>query len=608
VADGKLTRHRYATKHVQLTPDRRSLTWDSGKKLLDLSTVLRVSVGLESRTLQKLYSSSAGAEAELAPYHWFSLHTATRSFDFGVKEAGYENEWLLRWVLTLQQLVAQHLPPANVAAACCALTQAQTQWQRFASQSKEWPCFVCTVVNRPERGGACGTCGSARPLVTLCPCLMPLLQTLQALGRTLGVNAFDGRNHDGHLLWFLMRVLETPLPPPFVWSLRHKGDASQPYLGVASEDGSVFNVDHMHLVEQQELAHKLRHQIAAAGGSYTPAPLQTAFVAPAESSRDSVSPGSEASSAPDTSRSDADGTFRMPEGLSQRDFEEALAAAASYDQQRQQSQQQPELGVPTPPGVEHQGSLAERSIADMHLDPADVFRHCMSGAVVEVRRFLEQGGHADTVYKEDYGWDVGPDWLFTKPNDGTTVLNYVATWTDVIGEKAPELVALLLRHGADLLRDDGLDQWFTPLHNAVANGAKDVIEVILSAKPDMVNLTTGDGRTPLHVLALCDDPADRMASLMLLIRYSGALAAAEPFEGNTPLHVMAREGHSEVCIRLLEAGAPKGAVNDASRTPLQEAQHALSTLEQEGNPNTVTRRSKLSETIANMEIAVLAID
>eukprot|EP00966_Prymnesium_polylepis_P140986 3255562-Prymnesium_polylepis.3 len=124
----------------------------------------------------------------------------------------------------------------------------------------------------------------------------------------------------------------------------------------------------------------------------------------------------------------------------------------------------------------------------------------------------------------------------------------------------------------------------------------------------MVNLTTGDGRTPLHVLALCDDPADRMASLMLLIRYSGALAAAEPFEGNTPLHVMAREGHSEVCIRLLEAGAPKGAVNDASRTPLQEAQHALSTLEQEGNPNTVTRRSKLSETIANMEIAVLAID
>ena len=32
-----------------------------------------------------------------------------------------------------------------------------------------------------------------------------------------------------------------------------------------------------------------------------------------------------------------------------------------------------------------------------------------------MQRFLELGGHADTVYKEDYGWDVGPDWLFTKP-------------------------------------------------------------------------------------------------------------------------------------------------------------------------------------------------
>ena len=55
--------------------------------------------------------------------------------------------------------------------------------------------------------------------------------------------------------------------------------------------------------------------------------------------------------------------------------------------------------------------------------------------------FLEMGGHADTVYKSAYGWDVGPDFLFTKPNDGTTVLNYVATWSDVIGEAAVELVS-----------------------------------------------------------------------------------------------------------------------------------------------------------------------
>ena len=267
----------------------------------------------------------------------------------------------------------------------------------------------------------------------------------------------------------------------------------------------------------------------------------------------------------------------------------------------------------------------------MPLDAADVFRHCMAGSVDEVRRFLEQGGYADTVYKSAYGWDVGPDWLFTKPNDGTTVLNYVATWTDIIGEKAAELVALLLQHGADLQRDDGLDQWFTPLHNAVANGAHDVIEVILShqvttqrvlnamfsllkthprpprlQQPQTVNLHTGDGRTPLHVLALCADPTDRMASLSRLLRHRPALDFAEPFDGNTPLHVMAKEGHSEVVVRLLEAGAAAGATNNAGRSPLQEAQHELVSLEQEGDPNTLPRRSKLSETVNVMEIAVLA--
>lgn len=85
----------------------------------------------------------------------------------------------------------------------------------------------------------------------------------------------------------------------------------------------------------------------------------------------------------------------------------------------------------------------------------------------EVARFLQRGGHADTVYKAAYGWEVGPDWLFTKPNEGATVLNYVATWTDVIGDASVGITQLLLKHGADLRRDDGLDQWFTPVRRAL---------------------------------------------------------------------------------------------------------------------------------------------
>ena len=99
MAEGTFTRNRYAPKHVKLDAEGRCLTWDSGKKGVELQTVLRVSVGLETRTLQKLYSGG-GEPPEFRPYHWFSLHTAGRSFDFGVRDCGDDNALLLLWVLT----------------------------------------------------------------------------------------------------------------------------------------------------------------------------------------------------------------------------------------------------------------------------------------------------------------------------------------------------------------------------------------------------------------------------------------------------------------------------------------------------------------------------
>jgi len=132
-----------------------------------------------------------------------------------------------------------------------------------------------------------------------------------------------------------------------------------------------------------------------------------------------------------------------------------------------------------------------------------------------------------------------------------SVLNYVATWSDVIGETAPQLAMLLLQNGADLERDDAQDLWFTPLHNAVANGASELVAVMLDFQPKAINLTTGDGRQPLHVLALCDDPDDRLATLDVLLRtrrhgeqtFAPDLSFAEPFCGNTALHVFAKEGY-----------------------------------------------------------------
>lgn len=408
-----------------------------------------------------------------------------------------------------------------------------------------------------------------------------------------------------HLLWFLVQALESPLPEPFQWAARSRlSSPGEPYLIMFAEQpgGEGFETgNHPHLIELRRGADGLRQQLEANGGRPDFSQLRSPqFVAP-DSSRSN--PGSSAEDSErgglSTRRSSQGGNQTPPAGLSQREFEEALAAAAVLERP---------ASIPETP---RNGQYEQEG----PLDAADVFRYCMSGDVGQVKRFLELGGHADTVYKAAYGWDVGPDWLFTKPSDGITVLNYVSTWTDIIGEAAVEIARLLLQSGADLQRDDAQEEWFTPLHNAVANGASALAAVMLDHMPEAVNLTTGDGRSPLHVLSLCDDPADRMSTLEVLLRPRNGrdgsriapnLGFQEPFFGNTALHLASKDGHSEVAIRLLEGGAPVDTANEAGQTALEVAQAELRQLQEEGQPQTAMRRSRLENTIEMMEIAVLA--
>ena len=72
--------------------------------------------------------------------------------------------------------------------------------------------------------------------------------------------------------------------------------------------------------------------------------------------------------------------------------------------------------------------------------------------------------------------------------------------------------------GYDCLeRDDGQERWFTPLHNAVANGASQLVDVLLSFKPSAIALTTGEGQSPLHVAALCQDTELRRQTVEVLL-------------------------------------------------------------------------------------------
>jgi len=618
VAEGNYARKRYTTKYVMLSGDSKQVWWDEGKKSVDLATVQRVTVGLETRTLQRLYSGSTSPQ-DVSAFHWFSLHTSSRSFDFGATNQaggdlfGDENKTVVLWVLTMQDLLASALPPEQRSGACCALSNAQYRWQQFDSPQKEWPCLVCTFLNPPD-SPRCRACESPRPAVTLCPCLAPLSAPLKALGNTLGLRAFEDCA-EAHLLWFLVQALEAPHPQPFRWAMRARPAApTDAYLIMTSDQGTSYDTaNHPHLLELRRNAETLREQLLANGGVLDFAsPLLPQPVTPRASTADMYSPepsssrdgGSDADLSSERSAYGAGLTPRSTaalEGLSPRAFEEALAAAAVHE------------SPATPRGAAPPDVARSSSLEDQTLDAADVFRHCMSGNVAQVRRFLELGGHADTVYKSAYGWDVGPDVAFTKPADGTTVLNYVATWSDIIGESdadAPVAIAkLLLHHHADVQRDDAQDLWFTPVHNATANGAYLLVRAMLEHMPQCVNLTTGDGRTPLHVLTLCDDSEDRLRTLEVLLQRRRdvelLLNFQEPFCGNTALHAAAKEGHHETVGRMLEAGASLSVTNEAGRTPLEEAKLELATLNADPNPN-VMRLSKLNEAISVMEIFALS--
>lgn len=525
-----------------------------------LSQVVRVSIGLETKPLQKLYHSSAAPD--VAPTSWFSLHTAARSYDFGARD-GDTAETVILWVLTLQQLVFLS-SGTGVRLPATALSYAQQQWQYHNSSAKEWPCVQCTCINKP-RNTACEVCGAPKPMVTLVPTVTPLLPAMRALSNTLGIDAFN-LSPDARLQWFLLKALEPPPPSPLVWSVGHRqGDGETPLLGLANADGTGFSVDHAYILSLRREAETARQQQAQAGGVLTPRPQ---FVAP------------EGPLSRENSRSLGGYELSDAEALEQ------AALMASLDQ----------VGL-------RQGA---HSYEEAHaLDAGDVFRHCMSGSVEEVRRFLQQGGHADTVYKSDYGWAVGPDYLFTRPTENITLLNYVATWTDIVGEASAELARLLLNAGADPRRDDGLEQWFTPLHNAVANGAHDVVRVLLTHDAKLVDVTTGEGQSSLHLLALCDDATDRMVTLELLLGARASLNMQEPFEGGTPLHTLAREGFVAVAARLLEAGGDASIKNDAGRNALEEAKYELDRLErQTDGASSATRRAKILETINTLKMVL----
>ena len=202
-----------------------------------------------------------------------------------------------------------------------------------------------------------------------------------------------------------------------------------------------------HLEEQQRERQEAAAAAAAAAGGVYAAGLGAEYaeaLAAAQAHERRQSEGGRGSTAPHRAVHGDDPAHRAWQA-SRDDSDLAAAMAASL-----QDQGGPHAaGAPASSSAMHSAgasstsSAADATQSDAKLDASDVFRYCLSGAVAEVRKFLVHGGHVDTVYKSAYGWDVGADYAHARPNDGATPLNYVATWTDVIGPPdAAALVAL----------------------------------------------------------------------------------------------------------------------------------------------------------------------
>ena len=100
-------------------------------------------------------------------------------------------------------------------------------------------------------------------------------------------------------------------------------------------------------------------------------------------------------------------------------------------------------------------------------------------------------------------------------------------------------VKALLKANPDLVFSK-TDNGGTPLHWAVQNGHKDVVELLLANKAD-VDAKDNNGVSPLHVAA--DTGYTDVAQLLLA---DNAAVNAKSNDGSTPLHEAAMMGHKDV--------------------------------------------------------------
>ncbi|XP_071832043.1 ankyrin repeat and sterile alpha motif domain-containing protein 1B-like isoform X2 [Apostichopus japonicus] len=109
---------------------------------------------------------------------------------------------------------------------------------------------------------------------------------------------------------------------------------------------------------------------------------------------------------------------------------------------------------------------------------------------------------------------------------------------------------------------------YTPLHHAVLNGHRDIVELLLKYEASPI-VPDNRGNTPLHLAAWTGNSA--MLNALLMKGITRGQVNEQNNDGDSHLHFASQYGHTEVVEILLEKGANPDVLNKKDESPLDLA-------------------------------------
>ena len=183
-----------------------------------------------------------------------------------------------------------------------------------------------------------------------------------------------------------------------------------------------------------------------------------------------------------------------------------------------------------------------------------------------VRLLLVHGCDASVTPEDDlFGGSILLWAMLRLAERHMAMAGYLLDERELLGTPEPEVISLLLEHGASLAATGPVGS--TPLHLAPFTGSTEVAAVLLERGAD-VAARDDDGETPLHYAMRSD-----AVGVVRLLLERGAEASAQNHDGNTALHQIVRwydhdtEVRSEIVNLLIEYGADTDAANSDGDTP-----------------------------------------